>query len=494
MAQNRVYSTVGSSLLTVSMRWTDRAIGITSTLILARLLAPADFGIVAMGSLVTGLADTLFNFSVNVALIRDPDVTQEHYDSAWTIGLLQAVASALVLVIAAPLAADYFADARVTAVVRALAISVLLIGLQNVGMVQFQKNMQFGAEFRLLFLKRVVGFAAVVIAAATLRTYWALVIGTLVASATGTLLTYAMHPMRPRLSFKRFHEIFGVSQWMLVANIGEYLRVTLHKMLVGRWSSPSIMGAYSLADEISSLPSGELLAPIGRALFPAFASVKHDLSALKEKFLLAQGIQTAIAVPAAVGLAVVAGHAVPVLLGEKWESAVPFVQILALANIVQALCASPNYALIVVGAFKATVLFVWTQVLFFAALAVTLFIGSDAVTIASLRLGVAVVALWVLFWLVMRSIPALRVADLLVSTWRPLVSAAAMAAVVLWLSAHIDLRPTAALLVEVLVGAAVYAVGVIALWALAGRPRGAESYVFGLLRGLRPVSQRQAAR
>src|SRR5262249_13556092 len=154
------------------------------------------------------------------------------------------------------------------------------------------KNMQFGAEFRLLFLKRVVGFAAVVIAAATLRTYWALVIGTLVANATGTLLTYAMHPMRPRLSFKRFHEIFGVSQWMLVANIGEYLRVTLHKMLVGRWSSPSIMGAYSLADEISSLPSGELLAPIGRALFPAFASVKHDLPALKEKFLLAQGIQT----------------------------------------------------------------------------------------------------------------------------------------------------------------------------------------------------------
>ena len=102
------------------MRWTDRSIAFVSTLILARLLVPEDFGVIAMASLVIGLADVFFELGVNVALIQNRTPSQEHYDTAWTLRIIQTTLAAIVVVIAAPLAATYFNDPRVTLVVQVL--------------------------------------------------------------------------------------------------------------------------------------------------------------------------------------------------------------------------------------------------------------------------------------------------------------------------------------------------------------------------------------
>ena len=150
-------SLVQGTLLTVAMRWTDRLIGFVSTLILARLLTPADFGIIAMATLVIALADVLLDLGTNIALVRDPDATQEHYDTAWTLRLIQTALSTALIIAAAPLAADYFADARVQPVLQILAFSLLLGGLENIGIVAFHKHMQFGDEFRFLFARRIAG-------------------------------------------------------------------------------------------------------------------------------------------------------------------------------------------------------------------------------------------------------------------------------------------------------------------------------------------------
>ena len=141
----------------------------------------------------------------------------------------------MVVVIAAPLAATYFNDPRVTLVVRALAVSLMLSGIENIAVVTFQKEMQFGKEFQFLFCKRIVGFIVTIGAAWVIRSYWALVIGALAGRTFGVALSFAIHPMRPRLSLKKFREIFSVSQWMLVTGAtrldGWWLLIT--KILVG---------------------------------------------------------------------------------------------------------------------------------------------------------------------------------------------------------------------------------------------------------------------
>ena len=479
-------SLVQGTLLTVAMRWTDRLIGLVSTLILARLLTPADFGIIAMATLVIALADVLLDLGTNIALVRDPNATREHYDTAWTLRLIQTALSTALIIAAAPLAADYFGDARVQPVLQILAFSLLLGGLENIGIVAFHKQMQFGDEFRVLFARRIAGFVITIVAAIVLRNYWALVIGTLGGRLLGVVLSYLMHPMRPRLSLARFRALFAVSQWMLLRGIGDFLNQGLHRMLVGRWNSAPVMGAYTVAHEIATMPSAELVAPMNRALFPALAAAHEDPAERQRLFLLALGLQAAIAIPAATGLALVAPLAVPVLLGAQWSQATPLLQLLALAGIAHALTAGSQYLLIVLGKLAQATTIIWLQVGLFAALALLAMPGADAEALAALRLGVSASAIFATAAFIRRH-GGIALGAMARACLRPLAATSLMALAV-FASSGIDatasLPPAIMLIVQIALGSASYAAALFGLWALQGRPAGAESWLVTKIRSV----------
>ena len=459
------------------MRWTDRLIGFVSTLILARLLVPEDFGVIAMASLVIGLAEVIFELGVNVALIQNRTPSQEHYDTAWTLRIIQTTLAAIVVVIAAPLAATYFNDPRVTLVVQVLAVSLMLSGFENIGVVTFQKEMQFGREFQFLFCKRIVGFIVTIAAAWFIRSYWALVIGALAGRTFGVALSFAMHPMRPRLSLKKFREIFSVSQWMLVRSIGAYFQLKLHFAIVGARESASVLGAYSLASEISALPSSELLAPLNRVLFPAFVRVKDDLVELKRLVLLAQGVQTMIAMPAAIGLILVSNEAVLLLLGEKWMGAVPFVEIFALISFMRSIATSGAYVLLTLGKVRLMAISSWAQVGLFAALAFVVFPDAGAFGIARLYLAVVTLGLITLMVLLLHQLEGLRIGEIVASISRPLIAVSIMALCVIFITRTASLDGWWLLVAKILVGASAYVLSILALWVISGRRSGAESYL-----------------
>ena len=474
----RPKSVAESALITVAMRWTDRSIGFVSTLILARLLVPEDFGVIAMASLVIGLADVFFELGVNVALIQNKTPSQEHYDTAWTLRLIQTMLAASLVVIASPWAAAYFNDLRVTLVVQVLAISLVLSGLENIGVVTFQKEMQFGKEFQFLFCKRIVGFIVTIVAAWFIRSYWALVIGALTGRTFGVALSYAMHPMRPRLGLAKFREIFSVSQWMLVRSIGGYFHLKLHYAIVGARESAGVLGAYSLASEISALPSSELLAPLNRVLFPAFVRVKHDLVELKRLVLLAQGVQTMIAMPAAMGLILVSNNAVMLLLGEKWMRAVPFVEIFALISFMSSIATTGTYVLITLGKIRLIAISSWIQVILFATLAFVVFPEAGAFGIANLYLAVVTLGLIGLVLLLVSQLKGLRLSEIIAAISRPLIAVSIMALCVIFVARLSGLDGWWLLIAKILVGAAAYSVSILTLWLVSGRRAGAESYLF----------------
>src|SRR5262249_32961080 len=159
----------------------------------------ADFGLVAMAMVLVGLLDVLLDLGVSAALIRDLGAGSEDFHTAWTLRLAQATVAALMLVACAPVAADYYDDERIVAILRAIAITVFVGGLENIGTVSFQRNMEFGRAFQFFFLKRVIGVAATITAAIVLRSYWALVIGSLVSRLAGVGVSYWVSGFRPRL-------------------------------------------------------------------------------------------------------------------------------------------------------------------------------------------------------------------------------------------------------------------------------------------------------
>lgn len=484
---------VQGTILTVAMRWIDRLIGLVSTLILARLLVPEDFGIIAMASLVITFADVFFDLGVYVTLVQNKSPSQAHFDTAWTLGLLQAALAAAVLFLAAPYAASYFREPRVEDVIKVLGLGLLITGFDNIGVVNFQKEMRFGRDFIFMFTRRFSGFAITVIAAWMLQSYWALAIGTVSGRLVGVVCSFLMHPMRPRLDLSKFRDILGVSQWLMARTTGGYLESQLHRVVVGRRDDATVMGAYAMAGDISAMPSTELLMPINRVLFPAFVRVKEDPLELKRVFLMAQGVQTLVAMPASAGLALVAPEIIRLMLGEKWLMAVPFVQIFAVASLATAMLSSATYLMITLGHVKALALFAWAQVVLFATLAFAIFPSFGALQIAWLRLWVSVASDLIFAGLLLHFFSPLRLVDLARGVLRPMLAVGAMAACLQALGAlWVSPSPLVSLAAKTLAGACVYTTTLLASWWLAGRPAGAEFYLLNTLK--KALSKRSATK
>ena len=473
----RASSAATGAVLVIGLRWIDRLIAVVSTVILARLLVPEDFGVIAMAVIIVGLVDVLLDMGVNITLIQNRTAAQEDYNAAWTLRLIQSFLAALLVFAAAEPVAAYFADPRVAPVARFLALSLLLAGCENIGVVDFQKHMQFGREFQFFFSKRIAGFLVTIAAAWLLENYWALVIGTLGGRSLGCLLSYTMHPMRPRLSLKAMRPMLSFSKWNLLRGVGGYLNQNLHRILVGRRESTAVMGAYSVGGEIAALPSNELLAPLNRVLFPLFVKLKHDLVQLKHAFLLALAVQVSLGIPASVGLIVVSDELVQTLLGETWIPAVPFVQILAATNIVQAMGLSGWYVLLALGRAKLAAYSSWFSVLLFVSLAMLAIPNGGATAIATLRLAVAAAGFLLFVFLLKREFPNLCTLEMLNAIWRPFVASAVMTIGLLAWPPAGGTASILELLIKITSGAIIYAACLVILWRIVGCPDGAERYL-----------------
>ena len=468
---------VHGAFLAIAMRWTDRLIGLVSTLILARLLTQTDFGVVATASLVIAFADVLLEMGVLMVLMQNKSPTPEHYNTAWTIRFIQTAIMTTLVLLGAPYAAEYFNNPALTPVIQVLALTFVFEGLENIWIINLQKDQQYARDFKFVFSKRFTGFIVTIVFAFISPSYWALVTGALSGRLMGVILSYVMHPGRPRPSLSKFKEIFAMSQWVWLDSITNYFQLRLHEIVVASRESSAVMGTYSLAGQIAAMPTSELLMPLNRVLFPAFVKVKDDLAELKRVFLLAQSVQALIGIPAGVGMALVAHEAVLLMLGEKWLSAVPFVEILAYIGCLASIDASGIYLLNTLGLFRIVALYSGIQVTTFAFFAYLIFPSGGAYVVAQLRLVLAMVGLGILVWLLCRALHGLKVREMLASVVRPAIGALAMALAILWLENSMQWPMLGMLLGKIVLGGTVYVVTVMALWYFTGRRQGAESWL-----------------
>lgn len=321
----------------VLFRLFDRSIGIVSTVVLARLLLPADFGLVAMAMSVIAVIELLTAFSFDVALIQKKDPTREHFDTAWTLNLGLASIGAVVTVCSAWPAASFYGDPRLSTVMLAIAAIWFVAGFENVGTVNFRRQMDFGREFRFMASKRVISFVVTMLAAWIFSSYWTLIIGMAAGRVAGVVLSYAMEPFRPRLGLSHARELFSFSGWMVLANLAQVLMGRAPHFVVGRMFGAQSLGAYTVGAEIANLPHTELVAPVNRAMFPGFSRLVDDMDNFRKTCIDATTAIFLLVMPVSVGVALLAPQIVRILLGQKWPEAVPVIQVLSFAGAVSAL-------------------------------------------------------------------------------------------------------------------------------------------------------------
>lgn len=471
-------SVVSGALLYVAMRWFDRLVGVISTVVLARLLTPDDFGVVALASIALGLAVVMLDLGIQIAVVQRPTIDRDEIDTAWTLRLLQDALVAAVLAATAHWVSRYYDDARLEPVLYVLAIGYLLEGFTGMGPVVFQKRQQYAREVAFFVSKRLGGFVVTLVLAIWLRNYWALVLGSVLASAWGVMLSHGMYRVRPRFTFVRWHALVGASMWVMLRSVGTFAGSQLDKIVIGRRDGPTSLGAYSIADQIAAMPTSELLAPMSRALFPALVAIQDDAERLRRAYLYALGIQSVLALPASIGLALVAEELVGVMLGDKWHGAVPILSALAFAYGATALTHSGNYLMFSLGKFRAQAILQWGLFAALALMVLVVYPHSGAEQIAWLRVALSGASIVAIAYLTRQYLPSVTVGDMVRAALRPAAASLLMAGCVLWVANGIrDLPVWLALAVKVSVGAAVYTGGLLLMWHLRGRPDGAERWL-----------------
>ena len=472
----------------IGWRMARRLLGFINLLVLARLLVPADFGVVALAAGLAGSLDALATVGVEDALVREKALNRALYDTGFTMNVLRGLLTGGALAALAVPAAWFFRDPRLTDVILVLAALTIAAAFTNIGTVDFRRDMAFQKEFALLAIPRIVGFLVTLLIALQWHSYWALVAGI----ATNRLLqlgqSYIMHPYRPQISLRSWRKIIRFSLWSWAMSVVISLKDRTDNFLIGHVLGDAAVGTYALALEIGDLPSSELVGPLTRACYSSFAASRASGQGNREVYLRILGAVALFSVPASIGLSAVADVAVRLLLGAKWLQAIPLVQAFGLFGSVAVFGLLSYNLLSVYGVFAAQfrvlvlsatvrltllLIFVWRLGLMGAVLAagigvVVEFIGYFSIAVVRFQIG----------W-----------GDLARALWRTVLGTAAMSAALAatglgWASASGDSVPALlrALMEAVAVGAFVYGAVVTGGWLAAGRPEGAEADVLTLLR------------
>ncbi len=467
----------------VGMRWAMRLIGLVSTIILARLLTPEDFGVVALALIVNGFLEVVAWTGVDLALIRDRNATREHYDTAWTIQIMQGGIYATLLIIAAPFAVGYFDEPRTATVLYLLAVRAIVEGFQNIGVVAFRRDLDFAKEFRFGLYKKLMSFTVIVVLAFTLRNYLALALGMVAAASAGVILSYWMNDYRPRICFKRMRDLWSFSQWMLVSKLGRFLNEKTDQFIIGGITGTKAMGLYHLSSQLGTMPTNEVVMPLRRALFPNFAKLLDRPEEFSRTLRKVLGIVATAAFAAGFGLSGVAVDFVPLVLGDKWIEAIPLIQWLAIFGVAAGISSSMEILLLVTDKGRYSALEAWSQLALLAPVLWYVAHHAGIAEVAACRAGVAWLFVPFMMFLLTRAAPV-RFSQLLTVLWRP--GFAGLTMLLVLRLGHLETGILILdLLLNVLLGGVVFIAALLLAWALVGRPDGIEPMIVKALSALR---------
>ena len=473
------------AMLLLAGNFANRIIGFVSLAILGRLLAPDDFGIVALALVVTGFIRAAVNDQFMMALIRGRDLDRGHYDTAFTLALIWGIcAGAGIFLLAAPLS-RLLETPEVADVLRVLALQPVIGGFRNPHFAKFMKQLKYGPNLVFSLGPR-LAYTTVAIALASLwGSYWAMVIGTLAMSATAVAITHLMIPRSLRLSLARWREMLGFGGWLTAAGIARFASNKADTAIIGRLMDVKTVGLYSMGVELATIATQQMTSVIVQAAFPGMAAVSADRGRLWSAYLKVLEMTVGVMAPIALGIGLVAEEAVRLLIGPQWMGAVPVIAWLAPVTVLSALSTSAQTVATVEGR---------TRTLFLRAVAVF------SVQVPLLILGISIFGLMGAVYartvgmalgtgltiLMVTRLAEGRLSETLLRPWRSIVSAAVMAAAVTALDVML-LPPVSdaasallGLVVKVGAGAVAYVAAHGLLWWMIGRPDGFERQILGM--------------
>ena len=319
-----------SSSLLIGIKFSHRLIGLISILILARLLVPEDFAMVALVSMTIHFFDILGNVGSEQYIIQKEQVSNDDLNSAFTIDLIIKTLLFLALVLASPWAADFFRQPDLEFALYAASSVLLINALKNPGIYLLKQNFDYTAFFWLSVVQKIVSFIIAITIAVEFRTYWALIIADIAASVVMTMGTYFIHAHRPTFCLKNFKPQWDFSQWLVLKGVVGYTRSQIDTFLVSRFFPAAQLGQYYMARDIAMIPSHNLMQPAIEPLLAAFKHTRNDQTNLETNINLSLWVVATLTIPLAIFVWFFSAPIIHVLLGDKWLPAHPLLAVMSL--------------------------------------------------------------------------------------------------------------------------------------------------------------------
>ena len=461
---------------------------LASTLVLARLLTPDDFGLVAIATTVFAVIQALLELSLSSALVQHKNPTEGHYHSAFTLNLIRSLLVAgFVAAIAAPVG-SFYGDPRLVPIMLVISASTALTGMLNPKLVVFSRSLVFWQEMALGVTNRLVGLVVAVGFAVATGSYWALVLGTIAGQFASLILSYTLVRYRPRFSLMGARELLSFSIWLSLGQAVNMLNWRFDHLAIGYVLGNSTLGLYTVGDRLAALPTREATVPIAQAVFPGFTKLTGDPERLRQGYQRAQSFLMALALPVGCGLAAMAEPLVLLVLGEPWLPAAIVIQFLAAIFAIQTLATTVKPLAMAMGETRSLFYRDLISFLIRIPLLIVGLVAGGLVGVLIARCVSGLIATFINMVLVRRLLH-LPIWTQLAVNLRSLLSAAAMVLAIAVASKAIGHSTGLYYLITKVVelsaaGFIAYATVLFALWQISGRPPGPESDIISFTQRL----------
>jgi O-antigen/teichoic acid export membrane protein len=328
--------TVRGGLTVAAVQVAQFILTLVSTAVLARLLAPADFGLIAMAAAVSQFLLLFRDLGLSAATVQRAELTRANVNALFWINTALGLAVGVLLAAVSPLLARFYGQAEIRGVMIALAFGVVVAGTSVQHSALLRRQMRFTALATIELSSQAAGLIVAIALARLGGGYWALVAFQLVqstAGAVGVWLAIGWRPDWPAVRGARPMLSFGSG--LTVFNVLTYTVRNLDNVMLGYAAGASGLGFYTRAYSLLLLPIDRVRSPLSAVVVPALSRLQHDALRFRSYFLSAITTIAAAGMPTVVFLFVFADQAIPLVLGPGWESSITLFRILAPAAFVE---------------------------------------------------------------------------------------------------------------------------------------------------------------
>lgn len=313
---------------------TTLGFGFVIGVILARLLSPSDYGLLAMIGVFNAIAGTFVNSGFGGALIRKPDLIEDDNTTAFTFNIVVAIVMVGIIWLIAPWVAKFYDKPILSSLLRVEGFLLIFSSLRIVQNSQLSRALNFKAKMIINVTSQVIAGVVAILAAYRGFGVWSLVIQHFVSSITGLVLLWLISPWRPRGKWnkKSFSYLWGYGSKLLASGLLDTVYRNIYPIVIGKFYSAADLGQYSRANGYAAIPSQGLTSVLQQVTFPVLSQIQEDTERLAGSYRRMLRFTVFLVFPIMIGMAALAYPLVISLVTDKWAQCVPYLQVICFAS------------------------------------------------------------------------------------------------------------------------------------------------------------------